>query len=210
MRRLVLGLLALSCVAAAATFDRIAIVVQDAIIKDSDIDRNVRVTDFLNGTPVVLNPASRREVAQRMIDQTFIRNEVLTGDYPSATQKQIDTRISELRKHRGDAVFDAELKRDGLIEEDVREVLEWEITVLDFIDARFKPAAFVTEDEVAAYYKEHQSELKRQYPRKTGMDELSAEITNLLQGEKVNKLFFDWLDQQRKNGKIEYREAYLK
>ena len=40
--------LALSVSLDATIIDRIAIVVRDGIIKDSDIDRDIRVVDFLN------------------------------------------------------------------------------------------------------------------------------------------------------------------
>lgn len=190
--------------------DRIAIVVQKAIIKDSDINRDIRVTDFLNKEPVVINNAARKASASRLIDQTFIRDEILSGGYPRASLQDADKQIAALRKQRTPAAFDAVLKRDGLIEEDVRLVLQWHLTVLNFIDARFKPAAYISDKEVADYYNQHQAELKRQFPGKTSMNELRGEITTRLAGEKVNKLFFDWLDEQRKTGHVEYLEASLR
>lgn len=199
-----------SLAAEPVVIDRIAILVQKAIIKDSDINRDIRVTDFLNKEPVTLTPAARKASASRLIDQTFIRDEILSGDYPMATLQDADRKIAELKKERTPAAFDAVLKRDGLIEEDVRLVLQWQLTVLNFIDARFKPAAYVSDEEIASYYNEHRAELKQQFPRKTSLDEVRGEISTRIAGEKVNKLFFAWLDEQRKNGHIVYLESSLR
>ena|SRR5947209_17293576 len=211
MRRLAVALVAFAGFArGTVVLDRIAILVQKAIIKDSDINRDIRVTDFLNNKPVVINEAARKESANRLIDQTFIRDEILSGDYPRASLEDADRRIAELRKQRTPAAFDAVLKRDGLIEEDLREVLQWQLTVLNFIDARFRPAAYVSDEEVTAYYNQHQAELRRQFPRTPSLNELRGEINTRIAGGKVNQLFFAWLDEQRKNGHIEYREASLR
>jgi hypothetical protein len=213
MRRKLFLLLALSGLTAPAVMlDRIAILVQKAIIKDSDINRDVRVTDFLNGTPVVFDLASRKQSAGRLIDQTFIRDEILTGEYPRATLQDADKQIAAFTKERfhSPAAFEAALQRDGISEEDVRLHVQWQLTVLNFIDARFKPAAYVSDQEITAYYNEHAAALKRQFPGRSSLDQLRGEITNRIAGEKVNQLFFSWLDGARKSGHIEYREASLR
>lgn len=213
MRR-ILCLLAASVAFAQGTvvLDRIAIVVQNAIIKDSDIDRDLRVTGFLNGAPIVLDAATRKTAASRLIDQTFIRSEILNGDYPRASLEDADRELAALIKHRypSSAAYQSALKRDGISEEDVRLQVQWQLTVLNFIDARFKPAAYVSDQEVTDYYNEHEAALKRQYRERSSLNDLRAEITNRLAAEKVNQLFFAWLDDQRKNGHIDYHEASLR
>ena len=83
------------------------------------------------------------------------------------------------------------------------------MTVLKFVDARFKPAVLVTDDEIEKYYREHTNALKRQYPGKS-LDDLHERIRDILIGEGVNQQFFAWLDDQRKSSKIQYLEESLK
>src|SRR2546421_3945481 len=41
------------------------------------------------------------------------------------------------------------------------------LTVLRFIDVRFKPAVLVTDDEIEKYYRDHAAALRREYPSKS-------------------------------------------
>jgi hypothetical protein len=164
--------------------DQIAIVVGQSIIKDSDIDRDIRVTEFLNHEPLNLNQAERKKAAARLIDQTFIRQEIREGDYPWATVKQANEQLEDLIKGRypSQAAFHHALKAYNLEEADLREQFRWQLTVLAFIDARFAPSVITPEGASADKSK------------------TDAE---------VNRLFFAWLDQQRKDAKVVFHEEGL-
>lgn len=210
LRLSVLALL-LSAAASAAIIDRIAIVVGGKwIIKDSDIERDIRATSFLNGQPLVIDNATRKAAANRLIDQLFIRNEIYIGDYPAATIEEADQQIDRLRKQsfRSRTAFEQKLQRYGLDDAELRTQFQLHLTVLRFVDARFRPAVLVTDEEIEKYYREHQAALARQYPGKS-LDELRQPIHDILSGERVNKLFFAWLDEQRKDSKITYLEEGL-
>jgi hypothetical protein len=203
MRRLLALLLLTQCAAWAVIIDRIAIIVGNSIVKDSDIDRDLRVTAFLNGQPLDLGDAARKKAAGRLIDQVFIRREIRIGDYATATLQEADQQLGDLKKQRfkTDAAFEQSLRRYGLTELDLRTLFQWQLTVLRFIDVRFKAAVLVTDDEVAAYYHAH--------PSKASLDDMRDKIRDILTGERVNKLFFAWLDEQRKDVKIRFREESL-
>ena len=66
----------------------------------------------------------------------------------------------------------------------------------------------VTDDEIDKYYRDHRAALQHQYPGKS-LDDLRDTLRDLLTGERVNTLFFAWLDQQRKDSKIKYLEENL-
>jgi hypothetical protein len=192
--------------------DRIAIIEGNAIIKDSDIERDIRVNDLLNGEPVRLDLASRKQAANRLLEQNFIRREIRIGDYRTASPETAITQLDALkkRKFRSDAAYKDALRRAGINNMDLQNRFQWQLTVLAFIDARFKPAAYVTDQEIDSYYKAHTAALKRQFPGKTSLSALQPDIRNILAEEKVNQLFFAWLDQQRKDTKITYLEDNLR
>jgi len=52
--------------------------------------------------------------------------------------------------------------------------------------------------------------LRREYPSKSSLDDLHAQIRDILTNEKVNQQFFAWLDEQRKGTKIQFLEASLR
>jgi hypothetical protein len=197
--------------AGAAVIDQIAIVIGKSIIKDSDIDRDLRVTEFMNGDPLDVGNAARKKAASRLIDQVFIRREIEVGDYPNATLQQTDEQLDRLqrRKFKTQAALEQALRRYGIPEVDLRTQLQWQLTILSFIDIRFKPAVLVTDEEIEKYYNDHAAALRRQHPGKSTLDELREEIRNIIAGEKENQEFFKWLDDERKDATIRYLEASL-
>ncbi|HEX4773221.1 MAG TPA: hypothetical protein VH351_20475 [Bryobacteraceae bacterium] len=209
-----LGMVALCWVSLlnAVIIDRIAIVTGNSIIKDSDIDRDVRVTEFLNAQPLSFSEAARRAAANRLIDQYFIKTEIRAGGYPTAPAADADRQLTELERRRfhSRTVFDNALEKYGLTEPVLQTQFRWQLTVLTFIDQRFRSAAVVTEDEIQSYFKQHEAELHQRFPGKKSVEDLRGDITDLIEGEKTNQLFFQWLDEQRKQAKIIYHEPDLK
>jgi hypothetical protein len=201
----------MTCGLQAVVIDRIAVVVGNTIVKDSDINRDIRVTDFLNDRPLDLGEAARKEAAERLINQALIRREIRIGDYPTASLQQADEQLNRVESTRFKSVsaFDRSLERYGLSELELRTEFQWQLTVLQFIDSRFKPAVLISDQEVNNYYREHEAALRRQFPGKTTEAQLDEDIRNILTGEKVNQLFFAWLDDQRKNTKIQFLEKNL-
>ncbi len=197
--------------ASGVIIDRVAVIVGNAIIKDSDISRDIRVTDFLNARPLDLSNSSRKEAAGRLINQALIRREIRIGDYPIATLQRTDVELNQLESHRfkSQAGFQQALRRYGITELELRTEFQWQLTVLQFIDTRFKPAVLVSDQEIETYYQQHRAALHRQYPEKASLDDLHDEIQNIITGEKVNKLFFAWLDEQRKQTKVKFLEENL-
>jgi parvulin-like peptidyl-prolyl isomerase len=208
MVRRVLALFSLAVLGQAVIIDRTAIVVNGKIIKQSDIERDVRVTEFLNRESLNLGPAARKVAANRLIDQIFIRDEIAIGSYPRATLSDADKELDQIKsqRYRSNAAFEHALSSYGLTQIELRTEFQWQLTVLNFIELRFKPAAVVSDDEIQKYYDEHRVALERANPGKTTLDDLRQQIENTLSGEKVNQLFFSWLDEQRKQAKIQYLE----
>jgi hypothetical protein len=191
--------------------DRIAIIVVNSIVKDSDISRDLRVTSFLNGDPLNLSASARKAAANRLIDQIFIRREIQLGNYATASPEEADKELDQLiqQRFKSESSLQDTLKKYGITAPDLRSYFLWQITVLRFIDARFKPAVLVTDAEVESYYNGHQATLRRQHPGKANLDDVRAEITDLIAAQRVDKMFISWLDEQRKAATIKYLEGDL-
>ena len=132
-RRLLLSTILMTGLISAAVIDRIALVVEAKVIKDSDINREIRITDFINGEKLDFTPDARKKAANRLIDQSIIRHEIELGRYQEASDDEINKLLADtLRTHPSPASY-------GITEAEVRKALKWQITVLRFIDIRFKP-----------------------------------------------------------------------
>jgi hypothetical protein len=194
----------------AVVIDRISVIAGKHIIKASDIDRDIRITDFLNREPLAIGPETKRKSAERLIDQAIIRDEVAAGGYQRATDADALAMMDGIRQSQyagSGARFKQALNQYGIMERELQAELLWQLTVLRFIDERFRPGILITDQEVRDYYDQHLAALKRQYPQDNGFDTLAPKIRSSLEGEQINRQFEMWLDDARKRTRIQYMQG---
>jgi hypothetical protein len=207
------AILLLTCTAAwgsAVVIDRIAVVVGKSVIKSSDIERDLRLTEFLNREPLSLSLQARRQAAERLIDQQIIRTEIAAGGYSRATDADAEAMLVRLQRDRFGAAesrMRAELERYGLTKDQLRQELLWQLTVLRFIQQRFQPGVVVADQDVRTYYDQHLADLKRENPGNSSFAALEPKIHDLLAGQGVNHDFEDWLSRARQRTHIDYHQA---
>ncbi len=77
--------------------DRIAVTVDNRVIAESEIIRQIRITAFLNGEPPDFSAANKRTTADRLVEQALIRRELETTRY-AAQGASAATEYQELKK----------------------------------------------------------------------------------------------------------------
>ena len=145
-----------------------------------------------------------------MIEQILLRQEISTGGFKWASEEEASALLARIRQDRfggSQARMHAELSRYGLTDDDLRAQLLWQLTVLRFIDQRFRNGVLITDEDVHAYYDEHQADLKRQYPRDNSFEALAPKIRVSLEGERVNQNFVESIEQARKRSRIRYLQG---
>ncbi len=122
-----------------AILDRVAVVVGNTVITESEVLQQARLEAFLNGASVELGPPVRRAAAERLVEQQLIRAEMRIGAYPEPSAKEIDDMLHNLKKERwaADTQYRAALERYGVTEEQLRRQLAWQLAVIRFTDLRF-------------------------------------------------------------------------
>ena len=202
------GILVLAgTLSAAVVIDRVAVVVGKQVIKESDLLRDLRVTEFLNGEPPDFSPSAKRKAADRLIDQLIIRDDIRRGAYAPAPASESGKMLAQIQQQRfggSGAELQRALSRYGLTKDELRMQLQWQLDVLTFIDQRFRPGVLITDDEVKNYYDQHLAALRRTYPNAKTYQEMAPKVRSLLEGEKLNQDFDVWLRQQREQAQIEY------
>ena len=189
------------------TVDRVAIVVGGHAIKTSDIDRDMRATEFLNAQPLDLGTKAKQDAAQRLIDQQLIRSELNTGGYQRPNESEAAADLSQIRKDRfggSDARLRRELEKYGLTEDELRARLLWQLTVLSFIDQRFRPGVLITDQDVRTYYDQHRSEFGSE-----SFDAAAAKIRQTVAEQQINQQFFAWLAERRKDVHVQFLQGAL-
>jgi hypothetical protein len=213
MRLLIPAAVATTFLMGGTIVDRIAVVVGRTAIKTSDIERDLRVTQFLNGQPSDTSAEQRRAAAQRLIDQALIRRDLMQAGSSGVLTEDAKGMLEQLRKDRfqgSDAEMKTELSKRGLTPAQLTQYLQWQMTVLRFIDERFRPGVIITDEEVAKYREAHSAELARQFPGPNSPAAQTTRVREILEGEQINRNFEEWLDQTRKSARIEYKLDELK
>jgi hypothetical protein len=207
MLRTILLLGLASALNGATVVDRMAVVVGKHVIKSSDIFRDLGATEFLNREQPDFSADARHKAADRLIEQTIIRDEIASGGYKWASSADADALLDKIRQERfggSDARLRAELSRYGLTEQELQEQLLWQLTVLRFIDQRFRAGVLITDEDVRNYYDLHLADLKRQYPQDSSYKALEPKIRASLEGERINQNFIESIEGARKRVHVRY------
>jgi hypothetical protein len=205
-----LALLSLAIAAAHAEIvDRVAVTVANSVITLSEVELQAKVTALIEGVPPKLDPSALRQAADRRVEQVLLRREMVIGGYdpagPDAAQAVLDSLKRE--RFRGDAAAYREALRDyGVSEEDLLDQLQWQVTLLRFIEARFRPGVQIPSEDVAAYYRETFLPQWKGPGEPPALDDMSERIELLLASERVNQLVDRWLNSTRAQLDIAYRE----
>ena len=198
-----------SLLSGAVVLDRIAVIAGTHVIKTSDIDRDIRITQFLNREPLNITTANKREAAERLITQDIIRQEIITGAYQRPPESEGSVLEVQLRRDRfgnSSQRMHEELQKYGLTEGELRDRLLWQITVLQFINQRFRAGVVVTDEDIKNYYEQHAAELRKQQPSAIALEALAPKIKEAIEGERINQSFNQWLDQTRRDYRVEFKQ----
>jgi hypothetical protein len=210
MRLLAALLFLVASVRGAVVIDRIAVIVGKHAIKLSDVERDLRLTAFLNQAPLDLSAKVKRQAADRLVDQQIIHAELASGGYGRATDHQADALLARIQHDRfGDSAerLRAALARYGISKDELHSELLWQLTALQFIQQRFQPQVFVPDETVRSYYDQHATELRREHPQNGSFEALEPDIRKIVEGEQIDKDFEDWIKQSRQQIQPVYREG---
>jgi hypothetical protein len=174
--------LALSTAAQAAIVDRIAVVVGDKIITESEIDLRIRLSAFQNDQQPDFTPAARQQAARELVDQRLVEHEMDVGHYPRLDADARKALVGEYAKanYKGDrAAMDKALASYGLTTQDLQDDLGRQSDLLTFLNLRLRPVVAGAEQDAKLAEEQSQKELDR------------------------------WLEDQHKRTRIQYLEKDL-
>jgi len=197
-------LLAMLVLPALATIvDRIAITLGSQIITDSEIDQRIRLTAFENGEQPDFGLASRKQAAQRLIDEKLVEHEMTVGHYPGMPDDRKPALLAVYEKGGGPARLAGELGKLGLTRNDLMNDLARQQNLLTFLNLRFRPAVQVPEQEIQRYYRQHFAQAN------VPLNEVRSTIEQKLTDERADAELDQWLKRQRERTGIEYLEKDL-
>jgi peptidyl-prolyl cis-trans isomerase SurA len=197
----------------AEIIDRIAVSAGNQAITTSDLDREIRVTTFLNRTQPDFSPAARRSTAERMVEQRLIQRELENSRYPAPAASEIDPILDKFKKDNfptGEE-YQRALADRGITEQDVKGELLWQRQLLLFIDVRFRPGVQVSDQDIADYFtKVVEPAARAAHPDEpVTLDDYRQQIEEKLAGERVDEQMNAWLNNGRNRAQVVFHpEAF--
>ena len=188
--------------------DRVAVVLGNSVITESEILREIRLTAFLNGAPLDFGAASKRKTAERLVEQHLIAAEAKSAAYPAPDPEGVEQLFQTTRdRFPGAANFKAELDRAGIGENELKGHLSRQIATLSFLDYRFRPGIQINDDEIAKYFHERvEPALKKAHPgRQFSVEDSRSQIEEILINQRLDAASDEWLKEARERTRIEYR-----
>ena len=220
LRQIVLGAAFLPVLSAAAfpgeLLDRVLVQVNSRIILQSDLETEIHLQKFMSGTPNArLAEADKEAALDRLIDRVLLKEEMQGIDLLPPSDPQIAAQITEIRKQIKEAESDEGwrklLAESGLTEDDIRDCVAEQVNTNLFLEAKFRPTLHVNNARIQSYYKDVLvPELKKKGAAVPPMQQVSAQIEQILAEQTLNELFIEWMKGLRNQARIRIVDTTLK
>jgi hypothetical protein len=182
------------------TVDGIAARIEDDIVTESEVSELSAFQSLVDG-----RPKSRSEVIQELADQWIVRGEATTARYPEPSARDVDIAYAQLQKQfPSPDAFKSRYAAEGLSDAAVRRLLAQQLYLSRFLDFRFRPAAQVSDEQVAAYYKnEFVSQLQKRGDAVPALEDVEDTIREVLVQRAISERASAWLDDTRMRLRLE-------
>jgi hypothetical protein len=209
------GLACLLCWSAAVTrgevLDRVAVSLGTSVITLQDLKDHLRVRAFLESTPVKADSDALRDAADKLIQQLLIRREMESSRYAPPDAALVEQLVQSFKQARfgGDeAAYEAGLQAAGLKDAQIREWFRWTLTVLRFVEFRFRPGVQIPAEEIREYY---ETQFVPQWRRRTSdppptYEQAERACEEILMQERIDNLLDRWISQTRTQVNIKYQD----
>ena len=205
--------IALAMAARGEIIDRIAASVGNRVITASDLDRELRVAAFQDGVKADFSPARKRAAVEAMIEQKLIQTELANSRYPLPDPAELAPAIEQFKKthFKDDQQYRAALAEYGISEEDFKELLLWQRTLLLFIQVRFETGVQLDAQDVEEYFtRTVKPAAEAAHPgQPVSLEDYRDQIERTLTGQRADREMDTWLRDVRRRTNVVVHEEVL-
>ena len=194
--------------------DRVIAVINGDVILESDIKEELR---FAQLEPFSVSPGSDTlmRASRRLANRTLILQQIKqqSGLGLNISDEDVQKALMDLRTHlpqchqyhcNTEEGWNAFLAAHDLTEQEVFDHWKQRLTILKFIDLRFRSGIRIPNDEIEAYYKKSVVPVyEKQNQKPPALSEISQRIQEILLQQHVNGLLQDWLKSLRDEGSVQ-------
>jgi|GEM_PF-425443 len=178
----------------AQPIDGVAARIEDDVITESEVRELSAFQQLVDG-----HAKPRDQVIQELADQWIVRGEAKTASYPAPSKQDVDHAYAGLVKQFPSAAdFTKRCAAAAISKSSLRRILEQQIYLARFLDYRFRPAAQVTEEQIADYYRdEFSAKLKAKGTAVPPLSSVEETIREVLVQREIDDRSAKWLDDTR-------------
>ncbi len=185
-----------------AIIDRIAAIVNDDVITESEVTAIQKLGLDISGLPKAENTLMGR------IHQHLVLQQIQRQPPPTVTPEMLrDIVDSFTREHGGTEELLVFLNSIGMNYEDFENEVREQLSIREFINLRFRPFVNVQIEEAEKYYSEvYKPELENEGKTVPSFAESFETIQSNLAASRVLERTKEWLDELKKDASIYIKE----
>jgi hypothetical protein len=192
MRKLfLLAILSAVLPGSATTVDRIAAVIDEQVLTVTEVGQMAE-TRFFARPAGQSDDEYRRDILEALIAQSLRLRDVERFGAPDITAESIDTRLEEIQgRFPSVPDFDAALVRAELSLDEFKALIKRQLQVEEYIQERFAPLVFVSNEEIEAYRREKRPNAPLE------------EVRTVLRGERLMQEIERWTNRLRLRANVD-------
>ncbi len=195
----------------AEIIDRIAISVGNQVITDRQIDEEIRLTAFLNHEKLDLSTDQKKKASARLIEQALVRRDLEFSRYPLPAPAEAEGSLRQVKaSYTSQADYERAFQEYGIVDESLMRRLLWQLTLLRFVDYRFRPGIQIPETDVKAYYDQEAVKWRQQGAQVPALEEVRDKIEDVLTEQRIDQALDRWITTTREQVKVRYLDEALK
>jgi peptidyl-prolyl cis-trans isomerase SurA len=177
--------------------DRVVAIIDREVVTLSEAEQAGEIALARTGSPEPLV-----EIVERLIESRLVEREVERFTGEPVSPELVDRALHEVRaRFPSDQEFREMLARSGLSEEELSILLRKQIGVAQYLEQRFRPLTFVTEEQIAAYYRDEllPAVEGNQTPE---LSDVSESIRRILEERTFNARVEEWIEGLKERARI--------
>jgi hypothetical protein len=148
-----------------------------------------------------------------MVEQVLIRRELEINRYPVPTAAEVVPVLAAFQKEHfpNDGEYQRALAVYGIADQDVKDLLLWQRTLLLFIEVRFQSGVQVTDADIREYFdKVVEPAAETAHPgQPIALEDYRDRIEQTLTGQRADQEMNTWLKEARNRTEIMFHDEVL-
>ena len=164
--------------------DRLLVLVNRDVLTESDVRWALALDPELQ--PLDLGAENRRAMLERLIDQKLLLQEAEKLPRNEPTEEEITDHINKeiLAKLGGNEKFVERMKKVGLEQAMLREIVRRRLEILKYVDFRFRSFVFIKPEDIETYYRN--TSIPEAARKGLGAPELDDRLRSAIEARLIN------------------------